>query len=108
MTCFMSLQQYTRVFSLFTSYFTNYKTYNGYYLLACDGSDINISHNPKDKTTYHINTSATRGYNQLHLNALYDVLNGIYADVNIDTAAKTHECGATICSLVLQMPHKRS
>ena len=101
-------EAFKRVFSLFTSYFTNYKTYNGYYLLACDGSDINISHNPKDKTTYHINTSATRGYNQLHLNALYDVLNGIYADVNIDTAAKTHECGATICSSVLQMPHKRS
>ena len=96
------------MFSLFTSYFTNYKKYSGYYLLACDGSDINISHNPNDKTTYHINTSATRGYNQLHLNALYDVLNGIYADVNIDTAAKTHECGATICSSVLQMPHKRS
>ena len=87
-------EAFKRVFSLFTSYFTNYKTYNGYYLLACDGSDINISHNPKDKTTYHINTSATRGYNQLHLNALYDVLNGIYADVNIDTAAKTHECDA--------------
>ena len=87
-------EAFKRVFSLFTSYFTNYKTYNGYYLLACDGSDINISHNPKDKTTYHISTSATRGYNQLHLNALYDVLNGIYADVNIDTAAKTHECGA--------------
>lgn len=87
-------EAFKRVFSLFTSYFTNYKTYNGYYLLACDGSDINISHNPKDKTTYHINTSATRGYNQLHLNALYDVLNGIYVDVNIDTAAKTHECGA--------------
>lgn len=87
-------EAFKRVFSLFTSYFTNYKTYNGYYLLACDGSDINISHNPKDKTTYYINTSATRGYNQLHLNALYDVLNGIYADVNIDTAAKTHECDA--------------
>ena len=87
-------EAFKRVFSLFTSYFTNYKTYSGYYLLACDGSDINISHNPNDKTTYHINTSATRGYNQLHLNALYDVLNGIYADVNIDTAAKTHECGA--------------
>ena len=56
-------EAFTRVFSLFTSYFTNYKTYSGYYLLACDGSDINISHNPNDKTTYHINTSATRGYN---------------------------------------------
>ena len=85
---------FKRIFSLFTEYFQNYKTYNGYYLLACDGSDINISHNEKDKSTYHIQTTATRGYNQLHLNALYDVLNGIYVDVNVDTASKTHECGA--------------
>lgn len=85
---------FQRVFSLFTSYFTNYKTYDGYYLLAYDGSDINISHNKNDPSTYHINTTATKGYNQLHLNALYDVLNGIYVDVNVDTATKTRECGA--------------
>lgn len=85
---------FQRIFSLFTSYFTNYKNYNGYNLLACDGSDINISHNKNDSSTYHVNTSATKGYNQLHLNALYDVLNGIYVDVNIDTATKTRECGA--------------
>ena len=30
----------------------------------------------------------------IHLNALYDVLNGIYVDVNVDTATKTRECGA--------------
>ena len=85
---------FQRIFSLFTSYFTNYKNYNGYNLLACDGSDINISHKKNDSSTYHVNTSATKGYNQLHLNALYDVLNGIYVDVNIDTATKTRECGA--------------
>ena len=83
-----------RVFSLFTSSFENYKTYKGYYLLACDGSDINICHNPKDKDTYYIKTSATKGYNQLHLNALYDVLNNIYQDVYIDTAKKNNECNA--------------
>ena len=44
------------VFSLFTNSFENYKTYKGYYLLACDGSDINICHNPKDKDTYYIQT----------------------------------------------------
>ena len=83
-----------RVFSLFTNSFENYKTYKGYYLLACDGSDINICHNPKDKDTYYIQTSATKGYNQLHLNALYDVLNNIYRDVYIDTARKNNECNA--------------
>ncbi len=83
-----------RVFQLFTNSFENYKTYKGYYLLACDGSDINVCHNPNDKDTYYIQTSATKGYNQLHLNALYDVLNNIYQDVYIDTAKKNNECNA--------------
>ena len=83
-----------RVFRLFTNSFENYKTYKGYHLLACDGSDINICHNPKDKDTYYIQTSATKGYNQLHLNALYDVLNHIFQDVYIDTAKKSNECNA--------------
>ena len=30
---------------LFTDNITNLKTFNGYYLLACDGSNINISYN---------------------------------------------------------------
>ena len=83
-----------RVFHLFTDSFTNYETYKGYYLLACDGSDITISHNPDDKDTHKVYSSATKGFNQLHLNALYDVLNGIYHDVSIDTARKTNECNA--------------
>lgn len=83
-----------RVFQLFTTGLENYRTYNGYYLLACDGSDINIGHNPEDKETYHVPTSATKGYNQLHLNALYDVKNRVFQDVYIDTARKTNECGS--------------
>ncbi len=35
-----------------------------------------------------------RGFNQLHLNALYDVLNRCYADIEIDTAAKSNEPNA--------------
>lgn len=30
---------------LFTDNITNLKTFNGYYLLACEGSNINISYN---------------------------------------------------------------
>lgn len=81
-----------RVFQLFTGEFENYRTYKGYYLLACDGSDINVCRNPKDKETYCVPTTATRGFNQLHLNALYDVLNRVFQDVYIDTAKKTNEC----------------
>lgn len=43
--------------------------FKGYRLLACDGSDINIAHNPNDEETYFKNGVA-KGFNQLHLNAI--------------------------------------
>ena len=52
--------------------------YNGYRLLACDGSDVNISRNPEDERTFiH---EGERGYNAIHINALYDITNnkGMY------------------------------
>ena len=45
-------------------------TEEGYLVLACDGSDINLPYNPNDIETYHQNANK-RGYNQIHLNALY-------------------------------------
>ena len=47
------------------------KTFKGYRLLACDGSDINIPYNPQDKESFHQN-AGKKGYNQLHLNAFFD------------------------------------
>lgn len=62
-----------RVMRLFTDNMDNLKTFNGYYLLGCDGSDINVPYNPDDIETFHPEKDNNRGYNQLHLNALYDV-----------------------------------
>ena len=53
------------------------KTFKGYRLLACDGSDINIPYNPEDTESYHQNADK-HGYNQFHLNDFFDILNGIY------------------------------
>ena len=66
------------------------KTFNGYRLLACDGSDINIPYNPEDTESYHQNKDK-RGYNQLHLNAFFDILNGIYIDCVLEPDSKSHE-----------------
>ncbi len=72
--------------SLFTSftakYSKNQNLFKGYRLIACDGSDINIAHNPDDKESYFTNGNA-RGFNQLHLNAMYDLLDKIYTDIII-------------------------
>lgn len=74
----------------FTRSFKHCKTIKGYYLLASDGSDINISYDPDDKDSF-CQTADYKPYNQYHLNALYDCLNHIYWDVNIDTATKKRE-----------------
>ncbi|NOQ42020.1 MAG: IS4/IS5 family transposase, partial [Desulfuromusa sp.] len=71
------------------------KTFEGYRLLAFDGSDIHLSINPKDSTTYY-ETSGKRGYNLMHLNALYDLQNKIYLDANLKPGKKQGERAALI------------
>lgn len=57
--------------------------YKGYRLLACDGSDINIFRNPDDPTSYYRNSVNDKGFNELHIDALYDICNRIYQALNI-------------------------
>ena len=66
--------------------------YNGYRLLACDGSDVNISHNPADERTFiH---EGEKGYNAIHINALYDITNKTYCDFLVQGKKKLHERSA--------------
>lgn len=65
------------------------KTMDGYRLLAADGSDINIARNPDDEDTFI--KQGERGYNQLHINALYDILNHVHVDIDIQGEKKLHE-----------------
>ena len=52
--------------------------YHGYRLLACDGSDVNIARDPEDERTFiH---EGEKGYNAIHVNALYDIMNHTYCD----------------------------
>ena len=71
-------EAFQSLFASFTAkYSKNQNLFKGYRLIACDGSDINIAHNPDDKESYFTNGNA-RGFNQLHLNAIYDLLDKIY------------------------------
>lgn len=71
------------LFKTFTYSFDNYKTFKGYRLLAADGSKLNIAHDPNDSLTYIKCQSNARGFNVLHLNALFDLCNKVYIDANI-------------------------
>ncbi len=65
--------------------------YHGYKIIACDGSDINIARNPDDTETYFQNGSKVKGYNRLHLNALYDLQSRMYLDAVIQRGRLENE-----------------
>ena len=54
--------------------------YNGYRLLAVDGSDIQIPTNLNDEHSLFITKEGVKPYNLLHLNALYNLLTHTYED----------------------------
>ncbi len=75
----------------FTNTFEKLKTHQGYRLLAVDGSDLNIAHNPEDADTYFQSTPDSKGFNQVHLNAMYDLCNKLYVDACVQPARKENE-----------------
>lgn len=79
------------LFHEFNNRFTDKKTYGGYSLIACDGSDLNISRNPKDTDTYFQSLPNDRGFNQLHLNALYDLNNRRFIDAIVQAGKLENE-----------------
>lgn len=84
------------LFHEFSDTIKNEKFYNGYRLIACDGSDVNIAHNPKDEDTYFQTLPTDKGFNQLHLNVFYDLCNRSYTDAIIQTGRKEHEFKACV------------
>lgn len=72
------------------------ETYEDYYLYAIDGTDVNIATNPNSETYCNWMKSATgaKGYNQFHVNALYDVLNKTYKDCIVQPKPKANEYSA--------------
>lgn len=88
------------LFHEFTNSFRDdYVVYKGCRLIACDGSDLCIAHNPNDKTTYFQSAPDSRGFNQLHLNAFYDLCNRIYVDAAIQPSREKNEDRA-MCDLI--------
>lgn len=86
------------LFITFIQKVSNYlslRTFQKYRVIAVDGSDINIPYNPSDLESFHQNGDK-KGYNQLHLNVLHDVLNGFYVDAVLEPDKKCHERAAFI------------
>jgi hypothetical protein len=84
------------LFHAFTQSHTDIKTYRGYRLLAADGSDLHTPTNPADPETYFQNQPGEKGYNLLHLNAMYDLCNRLYVDVITQPKRQEHENKALV------------
>jgi len=82
------------LFRKFTDSADTLKTYRGYRLLAADGSTINICTDPNDSEIYLQNKPNRTGFNQLHLNVLYDLHNKLYTDAVIQPKRKMNETRA--------------
>ena len=87
---------FKHLFQQFTASYDQYKYFRGYRLLAVDGSTFNIAHNPADEKTYIKSSTAKKGYNSLHLNALYDLTNRLYIDAQIQPIRELNERQALI------------
>ena len=86
---------HTRAFQFllneFTHSFENLTLYQGYRLVAVDGSDLLIPHDPSDQQTYFQSTPNSKGYNLVHVNAMYDLCNKVYLDACIQPGRNKNE-----------------
>jgi len=79
------------LFHKFTQSYTELKRYRGYRLLAIDGSDLHFATDPTDTDTYFQSQPEARGYNLLHLNAVYDLCNRLYVDAIVQPRRLNNE-----------------
>lgn len=87
----IKFQAFERLFKDFTA---KIPMVNPMPILAVDGSDVILPRNRFDKTTC-IQTGTNRTpYNLIHINALYDLENGIYHDLRIQDKVNKDERSA--------------
>ena len=63
---------FREVFHQFNAACVDVETFRGYRVLAVDGTAVNMPRNP-NAPSFVQNSSAPKGYNQLHVNPLYGV-----------------------------------
>lgn len=75
------------------------QTYKGYRVFAVDGTTVNMARNPMSDSFMHgrskgKNRDEIKGYNQLHVTPLYDVMNKPYRYAVIQPQPRQDEIGA--------------
>ena len=89
-------EAFVQLFHMFTNTIEHSKRFDGYRLLAVDGSDLCIPFNPDDEDTHFPNGPKAKGFNLLHLNAMYDLCSRFYVDALIQPGKKAAERQALV------------
>ena len=87
------------LFHRFTALLRPERTFCGCRLLAVDGSSLKSAACPEDPASYRPGTPRQHGWNLWHMNALFDLENGIYADLIVQKEHEKNECSA-LCQMV--------
>ncbi|MBP7187209.1 MAG: IS4 family transposase [Ruminococcus sp.] len=90
---------FQHLFYKFNEVFSQTNFFRGYRLYAVDGSDIHIPTIPHDHSTYYNANADSKGYNLMHLNALYDLMNRRYIDAVLQDSRNENEHSALISML---------
>lgn len=87
---------FQHLFHKFNEAFSQTRFFRGYRLYAVDGSDIHIPNIPDDYGTHYCANDLSKGYNLIHLNALYDLMNKRYMDAVLQDSRSENEHSALI------------
>ena len=87
---------FQHLFHKFNEAFSQTHFFHGYRLYAVDGSDIHIPTIPDDHSTHYNANVNSKGYNLMHLNAMYDLLNRRYTDAVLQDSRCENEHTALI------------
>lgn len=82
------------LFSQFNQRTAFSKKFKGYHLVAADGSNVNIPPSSDSPDTFVPANTEGSGYHQMHLNALYDLLEERYTNICIQPRANINERSA--------------
>ena len=93
-------QALANLFHLFNSRLSKNLYKDKYRLIACDGSAVDIFRNPDDPDTFfEPNGKSSRGFNQVHINAFYSILDRRFTNLVIQPGRKRNEYSA-FCEMV--------
>lgn len=84
------------LFHDFTNTVNEESLFDGYRLIAVDGSDLRTPVNPNEPDSFHQSKSGNKPYNLLHINAFYDLNRRIYTDATIEGKKRENESKAFV------------